>query len=192
MSEPAPFAARLRAVLPPPEAEWREDEAMALAAVLVPLCVDEAASGDDAHVLFIRRRAGLRHHAGQYAFPGGRREGDETPVACALREFEEELGLPAAGVDVLGALPPRASLLGYLVHPVVGRLPTFDGMRPHPAEVDLAFTVPWSSLADEGRWHWRTVPSPQGTRTSPFFTFDEHVVWGLTARVARDLLESVR
>jgi len=151
--------------------------------VLVPLVV----IAGEVHTVFIRRHASLRHHAGQYAFAGGRRDGDETPAACALRECEEELGLPRTAIDVLGALPARATSLGYLVQPLVGALPGLDGLRPQAAEVDLVLPVPLAALADAGRW--RLQARPGAAAPTPAFTFAEHVVWGLTARVARDLLE---
>lgn len=185
MSDAAPRPARLRAVLPPAHEQWQAREGHALAAVLVPLTTD----GDGVHVVFTKRHAGLRHHAGQYAFPGGRRDDDETPVACALREFEEELGLAREDVEILGGLPCHGSILGFFVHPIVGCITSLAGLRPQASEVELVFSVPLVALREADRWQWRAVPGRSGPRVSPFFSFGAHVIWGLTARVAHDLVD---
>jgi 8-oxo-dGTP pyrophosphatase MutT (NUDIX family) len=88
------------------------------AAVLVPLIV----RGDDVQVLLTERTAHLNDHAGQISFPGGRvEEHDANPIATALRETEEEIGLGAGLVDIIGALPEYTTVTGYRVTPVVGR-----------------------------------------------------------------------
>lgn len=185
MTTGAALAARLRAALPPTDDEWTARADHAPAAVLVPVLANDG----EPHVGFIKRRADLRQHGGQYAFPGGRRDLGETPVQCALREFEEELGLAGADVDVLGALPCHSTSLGYLVHPVVGEIASLAGARLQASEVEFVLEVPLRALTDAARWQWRTVLGPRGPRVSPFFTYEQHVIWGLTARVARDLVE---
>jgi 8-oxo-dGTP pyrophosphatase MutT (NUDIX family) len=182
----APLLSRLRTSLPPLPRSWQPRADHTPAAVLVPL-----ADGDrgDVVVVFIKRRPDLRHHAGQYAFPGGRREGSEDPAACALREFTEELGLSGQGVELLGGLPVHGSSLGYFVHPVVGFVRSLAGLRPDPGEVDLVVPVPLSHLVDEA--HWRREPAAPAAHP-PAFTFGAHVVWGLTAKIARDLVAHLR
>ena len=89
------------------------------AAVLVPLVWRPDGPG----VLLTRRTEGLRHHAGQISFPGGKREpGDVDAVACALREAQEEIALAPHLVRLVGELPPYVTITGFSVTPVVGLL----------------------------------------------------------------------
>ncbi len=185
MSDAAPLPTELRRALMTNHVTWQARSDQRDAAVLLPVVVRE----DGAAVLFIKRRDNLRHHAGQYAFPGGQRDGDEAPMACALREFAEELGLPSTRVDVLGSLPCHTSGVGFLAHPFVGQVLDTRGLQPQVEEVELVLEVPLLALRDDARWQWRTVHGAAESRVSPFFTFGEHVIWGLTARIAHDLLE---
>ena len=87
-------------------------------AVLVPLFCDPAGR---LHAVFTRRRADLRRHAGEISFPGGRRDDGETLMQTALREAHEEVGLPPADVDVIGALAPVGTFVtNYAIYPFVG------------------------------------------------------------------------
>ena len=89
---------RLRAVLDPADRTWEESD-LARAAVLAPIF----RRGGEDWVLLTKRRDDLRSHAGQVSFPGGAREGSESPAACALRECHEEIGLHPERVTLLGA-----------------------------------------------------------------------------------------
>ena len=107
------------------------------AAVLVPLIGDA-----DTGVILTRRHDGLRHHAGQVSFPGGRVDpGDDGPVAAALREAEEEIGLAPAQARVLGYLDPLATVTGFRVLPVVARIPA--GFEPRPRRARVGRCVRW-------------------------------------------------
>ena len=115
------------------------------AAVLIPVVMrDEGLS-----VLLTRRSPRLRHHGGQISFPGGRQDpGDENLIATALRETEEELGIPARLIEVIGTLNPLNTVSRFEVLPVLGLL---DGNYPlilSPDEVDHAFEVPLTHLLD--------------------------------------------
>ena len=98
-------------------------------------------------LIFTERRADLRRHAGEISFPGGRRDHpDEALLETALREAEEEIGLPRPSVEVVGALPPIGTFVTcYKVHPFVGLVeqPRSLGLKPSPAEVEtvLAFSL---------------------------------------------------
>src|SRR5215213_1386457 len=100
------------------------------AAVLVAL------HGDPLTAVFTERRADLRRHAGEISFPGGRQdEPDEDLRITALREAEEEIGLPPSEVELVGALPPVGTFVtGYRIHPFVGRIPSGRRFRPQEAE----------------------------------------------------------
>jgi 8-oxo-dGTP pyrophosphatase MutT (NUDIX family) len=157
------------------------------------LCALVERRGED-HVLLVVRPAGLRQHAGQIAFPGGMRSGEETVLATALREAAEEVALPPREVVVLGALPPRTSSTGIHVHALVARVPPFVP-RPDPIEVARVLYAPLADLADDTRWSER--PAPGGATgaqppTSPHFALDGELLWGLTARFVRDLLTALR
>jgi 8-oxo-dGTP pyrophosphatase MutT (NUDIX family) len=121
------------------------------------------------------------------------RNGDESPVATALRECAEEIGVAPDPAAVLGELPPRESSTGIHVHCVVARLPSTE-LVPDPREVVRVLRVPLAELADDARWQER--PPPFGApgrqpRTSPHFRFGDELLWGLTARFVRDLLQAL-
>lgn len=136
-----------------------------------------------------RRTETVDEHPGQISLPGGAREGHEDPVQTALRETEEELGVSAAGVDVLGTLTPLfIPPSDFCITPVVGvtdRRPTW---RPDPREVAEVLEVPLALLRDpttvaQGTWHVRGFDV-----VAPYYRVGEHRVWGATAMVLSELL----
>lgn len=179
----------LRERLQPVPRHWAPSP-LPLAAVLCPIV---RRSGQD-HVLFVARPRHLRSHAGQIAFPGGKRDGDEGPLACALRECREEIGVPADAIEPLGSLPPRPSSSGLSVHCLVGRLQPVPVVAD-PREVERVLYVPLADLRDETRWQERT-PAPRpghpAPPPSPHFPCGGDLLWGLTARFVRDLVELLR
>lgn len=178
----------LRAVLDPPTDRWDGREGLRDAAVLAPWLT----RGGEDWLVFTRRRDDLRHHPGQVSFPGGRRDGAESPVECALREAREEIGLHPDEVRVLGALPARLSVAGFWVQVVVARVDApLEALTPDPAEVSAVLTFPIRKLRDPGAWVVREPEGHPGRRPSPHFEHDGHVLWGLTARFTLDLLERV-
>jgi 8-oxo-dGTP pyrophosphatase MutT (NUDIX family) len=121
------------------------------------------------------------------------RDGDESPLATALRECQEEIGVAPEPGLVLGELPPRESSTGIHVHCVVARLPVAE-LVPDPREVVRVLRVPLAELQDDVRW--QELPPPFGSsgrqpRTSPHFRFGDELLWGLTARFVRDLLRAL-
>ncbi len=181
---PLDVVARLRAALLPLPASWHTPPDRRDAAVLVP--VIPHASG--ARLLYTRRPNDLPQHPGQVSFPGGRRDTGEDPEACALREFEEELGVPRARVEVMGALPCRDSSTGFCVHPIVGVVHDASGLRPDPREVECVFEVPLAQLCQSERWEEREVQRGALRRKSPHFAVADTWIWGLTARITLDLI----
>jgi 8-oxo-dGTP pyrophosphatase MutT (NUDIX family) len=153
------------------------------AAVLVPL------HGDPLTAVFTERRADLRRHAGEISFPGGRQdEPDEDLRTTALREAEEEIGLPAAEVELVGALPPVGTFVtGYRIHPFVGRIRSGHDWTPQESEVAriLEFSLPDLVAGHEMK---RLVRKGVPIKT-PTYTVDGHLVWGATARIVQSLLE---
>ncbi|MCG3135261.1 MAG: putative Nudix hydrolase NudL [Planctomycetes bacterium] len=177
----------LRHRLPPPVLDWRTREGLRDAAVLLPLV--QRPHGDV--LVFTQRRADLSSHAGQISFPGGGREGGEDALACALRETEEEIGLPAAGMDVLGRLPDRISIAGHLVAAFVARVRTAPDYRPLESEVAEVFELRVGAMTDASLWSFRPAKSRSvGFTRIPALDLDGRCVWGLTGVILRDFLRA--
>lgn len=159
------------------------------AAVLVAF----VGSRDQPALLFIRRADGLDVHSGQVAFPGGNRDpGDEGPVATALREAGEEVGLSASDVEVLGLLPEVwTATTGFRITGVVARLAPGAAPRPDGREVVEAFAVALATLADPGVYREEIWTGSGGARRVPYFHVEPHVIWGATGRIVRRLLDSL-
>jgi 8-oxo-dGTP pyrophosphatase MutT (NUDIX family) len=163
------------------------------AAVLITLVPDDegpegrpAPPGSPASVVLIRRATSLRANPGEIAFPGGRIETGEDPLAAALREAEEEVALRAADVDVLDRLPmlERSSGLGPVILPFVAAAPRRPALTPNPEEVESVLIVPLAELVAPGRYwqeRWDAAGAPD--RTMHFFDLGEDVIWGATARM---------
>ena len=155
------------------------------AAVLVPLVVRES----QLHVLFTRRPQHLRHHAGQFSFPGGSREAEDvTPLHTALRETQEELGIEVVGVRVLGALDEVPTPTGFRIKPFVGVIPGHGQYRPSEEEVDLVLEVPVAHLMDPAN---RTLEKRKDWGVEyemDRYHYGQHIIWGATGRIVRDLL----
>lgn len=148
------------------------------AAVLIPLIDHESGLT----VLLTRRTDHLASHAGQIAFPGGRREPEDADdVEAALREAEEEVGLPPAKVRVLGVLPPYVTGTGYRVAPVVGLVrPPLD-LRADPHEVADIFEVPLAFVVDPAshQQHYRDIGGAR--RHFYVLPWQDRYIWGATA-----------
>ena len=125
-----------RLLLDPAQAAALDVHGRTDAAVLVPLYEHDG----DLHLVFTRRRDDLRRHPGEISFPGGRQdEPDEDLVATALREAEEEIGLPVDAVEILGALQPTPTIAtNYAIYPFVGRIEPGHVWKPSAAEVASA------------------------------------------------------
>jgi len=156
------------------------------AAVLVPIILREPA----ATVLFTRRSAALRHHAGQISFPGGRLDSaDASPIAAALREAWEEVGLGPQFVTVIGYLPDHIIGTGFRVTPVISFVRPGFTVVTNPREVEETFEVPLNFLFDPANFRPRMrqyVPElpPVELKDIPV---GEHNIWGATAGMLMNL-----
>lgn len=158
------------------------------AAVLVPL-YDDAERGPV--VVLTERRHDLRRHAGEISFPGGRRDEGEELLETALREAEEEIGLPPSVVEVVGALEPTTTLVtSYAVYPFVGVIPANHPWLPQETEVAHVLEIPLRELAAARQWK----PLLQYRLPVPTVSFQigDHLVWGATARIADQLLRRLK
>lgn len=156
------------------------------AGVLVPL----VERGAGLAVVLTRRAARLRHHGGQIALPGGRVDpGDASVVAAALRETEEEIGLSAGAVTVIGSLPEHETVTGFAVTPVIGHVTGPFVPRPAPAEVAEVFEVPLGFLADPANLQIHGRPWQGQVRRYYAIPYGPHYIWGATARILKALAD---
>jgi len=170
-----------------PNISLPEDRILRDAAVLVALMP----SPDGARLVLTKRSSALKHHPGQIAFPGGKRDEGETLVTTALREAEEEIGLNRTHVRIIGTLPTHETVTSFMVTPQVGIIEgAFDPIA-EAGEVAEVFTVPLAHVLDpdnyviEGR-HWR------GQRRQFFVVpYGPYYIWGATARILRSLADQV-
>ncbi|HEX8101529.1 MAG TPA: CoA pyrophosphatase [Solirubrobacteraceae bacterium] len=158
------------------------------AAVLVPLYRDPTGA---ITAVFTKRRDDLRSHAGEISFPGGRQdEGDEDLRATALRETQEEIGLPPEGVTLAGALEPTPTIVtNYRIYPFVGVIEAGFEWVPAAAEVAEVLELRLSDVRD-GHGMRRLVRKGVPFRTDTY-TIGETLIWGATARIVRTLLDKV-
>lgn len=159
-----------------------------LSAVLVLLTSAPSSSlvyRPTSHVLLTLRSSTLRSHTGQISFPGGRIEPGETPEAAALRECEEETGIPAHLPEVLGRLSPITSPASNgAVLPIVAWLHEEAPIRIHPDEVEEAFWQPLDELGDPVVTEWEL----RGRKMLvPHWPVHRVPLWGLTACVLSEL-----
>ena len=154
------------------------------AAVLIPLFVVDG----EPHCVFTLRQDDLRRHPGEISFPGGRQDPGETLVRTALREAEEEIGLPPEAVELLGALPPTPTVVtNYAIYPFVGLVEPGTAWRLSAREVAAVLELSLGALRaghDRRRLLRRGVPF----RTD-VYVVDEHLIWGATASILGDLLD---
>jgi 8-oxo-dGTP pyrophosphatase MutT (NUDIX family) len=149
------------------------------AAVLVPLFDHDG----ETHVWLVRRPAAMRSHAGQVAFPGGKTDpSDASPRETALREAEEELGIPRDAVDVLGPLDQMHTITDFAISPFVGWLTRDVEIRPNAGEVARAFAAPLRAF----------LAPPSGVPPWRGWTVDGELVWGATAGIVRGFVAIVR
>ena len=157
--------------------------------MLVPVFLG---GGGEAHAVFTRRRADLRRHAGEISFPGGRRDPQDATLAdTALREAEEEIGLAASEVSLLGELAATATFVtNYLIHPFVGWIPEGLAWRPSAGEVDAVLELSLDDLRS-GRTRTRLERRGFSFETDAYIV-SEHLIWGATARILDELLERLQ
>ncbi|WP_375396825.1 CoA pyrophosphatase [uncultured Sphingomonas sp.] len=148
---------------------------------------------DDPGVILTRRTETMRRHAGQIAFPGGRIDTeDENATAAALREAEEEIGLPPAAVTVIGPADHYLTGTGYGVTPIVGVIPPDLTFRPSTAEVAAVFEVPLAFLLDPGNVGEASVQWEGRARRYYEITWRDRRIWGATAAMIVNLSRRLR
>lgn len=159
------------------------------AAVLIPLFTERG----EPRVLFTRRTEMVEHHKGQISFPGGATDPqDPDAPGTALRETEEELGIPRDRVQVLGVLDDLlATVSGFIITPVVGIIPHPFPLRVNDAEIAEVFAVPLGVFRDPSRL--RVEQRERGGERIDvyFYTHGPHEIWGVTARIMKSFIDAV-
>jgi 8-oxo-dGTP pyrophosphatase MutT (NUDIX family) len=157
------------------------------AAVLVPLYVNQGRL----HAVFTRRNDDLRRHPGEISFPGGRYdEGEPDLKATALREAQEEIGLPRDAVEIVGALQPTPTIAtGYAVYPFVGLIEAGRTWTPSASEVAEVLELALDELL-AGYARRRLVRRGVPIRTDTYEVGD-NLIWGATARILADLFDRI-
>ena len=185
---------------------WRDETRRG--AVLVPFRAREG----ELSLLFERRSGGIRQ-GGETCFPGGGAENSESDTACALRETEEELGIPKSEIQILGRLDFLLTPAGVRVQPVLGLLTprATDFLRPSPAEVAETVTVPLRFFREtepelyaytqepviQPDFPFEAVgvrpgyPVARGRVEVPVWHYGNRVIWGITARIVRSVLRGL-
>ncbi|HEY0516012.1 MAG TPA: CoA pyrophosphatase [Solirubrobacteraceae bacterium] len=157
------------------------------AAVLVPL----HGEGIDQRLVLTRRRSDLRRHAGEISFPGGRRDPEDRDLQdTALREAEEEIGLPRADVRIVAQLQATSTFAtGYVIHPYVGLIPSGLPWTPSPQEVDEVLELPLGEVRSS---RTRVTLQRRGIDfETDAYALEGNVIWGATARIIQLLLEHI-
>ncbi|HWC13284.1 MAG TPA: CoA pyrophosphatase [Actinomycetota bacterium] len=158
------------------------------AAVLIPIV-----GAPEPTLIFTVRTDTVRSHKGQISFPGGSIDpaDDGSPVAAAVREANEEVGLDPSAVEIVGELDSFPTFVtGFVVTPVVGWIEDAPDLRPNPHEVADVLLVPLADLSEE----IRSEPGfTHAARTYPTeaWVWNDHVIWGVTARIIRSFLSAL-
>lgn len=156
-----------------------------LAAVLLPVV-------DGRSLMFTRRSETMSRHPGEISFPGGLpHAGDRDLAETALRETQEELGIPPSAVEVVGALPPVHTFVsGILIVPFVGMVEGRPALNPNAGEIAEVLEYPIDALADrEAEVEWRR---DDHVYRGYAFEMGEHTIWGATARILHSLIQVAR
>lgn len=184
------LAERLRKSLAQPEAQapiagdmpQERAKATTAAAVLIAI-TDRTEPG----ILLTVRREHMRTHAGQIAFPGGRVDPGEAPLAAALRESREELGIDPAFVQHVGCLTDYRTVTGYIVTPVVAVVPPDLALQPHEPEVDDWFEAPLAYILDPANQQIETAVFAGRERRYWQIEWNSRRIWGATAAMLVNL-----
>jgi 8-oxo-dGTP pyrophosphatase MutT (NUDIX family) len=157
------------------------------AAVLFPLLKKKS----EINVLFTKRTQTVRAHKGQISFPGGvRDEGDESLLATALREADEEIGLRPHDVEIVGGLDAVETVTsGFVIHTFIGLIPYPYPFRLSSQEVAELLIVPIDFLADPAKWSHLYADTDHGASGTSYVSYGDHVIWGATARILKSFFQ---
>jgi 8-oxo-dGTP pyrophosphatase MutT (NUDIX family) len=165
------------------------------ASVLVLFAESSEAPGDPAVLLSVRTQT-VETHKGQIAFPGGMSDQeDESAIITALRETEEEVGIPRSDIEVLGQLPELATGTGFLITPIVAvsrKTKEELRLRPNPDEIDETFWAPLSYLLEPSTYRKEVFEVGGARYPIHVYPVGPHRVWGATAAIIKNLLDRIQ
>lgn len=155
-------------------------ENLKASAVLIPLFYNQG----QYHVLLTERSDEVNFHKGQVCFPGGTQEtSDSSLLQTALREIEEEIGLKAKDVEILGEFDDNVTLTSnYVISPFVAFIPHPYPLKADGREIKEIFSVPLSFLMDEANFK----------QDSYAYEYEGHIIWGATARILRQFIDLLK
>ncbi|HYM61031.1 MAG TPA: CoA pyrophosphatase [Thermoanaerobaculia bacterium] len=179
--------AKLRGILAARQALEIEAPEHRRACVLIPI----VRQGGVWSILFSRRSEHLAAHSGQVAFPGGAVEPGESLDAAAIREAEEEVGIPPQHVELIGRIDDVVANSGFLVAPFVGVIGQPIDYVLQASEVDEVFEAPIDRLLDPGNPEVRFVPYLGRRYPAYFYHYEQYEIWGLTGRMLKAFLDLV-
>ena len=186
---PGETAQRIMLAVPRIKVEFPNSEEHAIpSAVLILLYQDD----NDIHFFLTERTEQVQHHKGQISLPGGSWENGEHLHETAIRETEEEIGIPKNDIKIISALTPLFVIVtGYMIHPFIGYINYKPKLMPHPDEVSNDFSVSLSELLDPNNikketWEIRGTPADV-----PFFKFGQYKVWGATAMILSEFKQCI-
>jgi 8-oxo-dGTP pyrophosphatase MutT (NUDIX family) len=153
-------------------------ENLRVSAVLIPLFYNQG----QYHILLTERSEEVDFHKGQVCFPGGRREpSDSSLLQTALREAEEEIGLRAKDVEILGEFDDSVTLTSnYVISPFVAFIPHPHPLKADGREIREIFSVPLSFLMDEANFKQDS------------YEYEGHIIWGATARILKQFIDLLK
>ena len=176
------------------------------------VCIPLVPTDEGLSVLMEVRASELKTQPGDICFPGGNMEDGETPLECALREMEEETGIPAAEADILGQFDTLYGFSGYTLYTFVAALPggILDRTRINEDEVSELFTVPLDFFAETVPENYdvdvvskvddfpyeKTGISPdynwrKGKKVLPLYRYKDRIIWGMTAMILKWMSEKI-
>ena len=159
---------------------------------LKPAAVLIGVRAETQSVILTKRSSRLKHHPGQIAFPGGKQDKTDSNLAeTALREANEEIGLPWENASILGQMDAHETVTGFQVSPILAVIEGSFDIKPEQDEVEEVFEVPFSFLTDPK--NFRVESRRWQGRRRHFYVapFGPYYIWGATARMLRGLAEQV-
>jgi 8-oxo-dGTP pyrophosphatase MutT (NUDIX family) len=157
------------------------------AAVLMPIFEKD----EEPHFLLTRRTREVQTHKGQISFPGGMREGGEALEETALRETFEEVGIEGGRIEILGRFHDFLSSTDYRVTPFVGYIRGPFSTTPQTSEVAEILPVPFQTFLNPRNLRIQQMIRLDKTVDVYFYSHGTHEIWGLTARIIKDFLETL-